>query len=82
MRKIWLAIEIYPKLANRIEKDEIFIRILSRLNLKKNVQKKVKSELKENDEKTIEYLSSTYNVVERLTYGIEYKESVERDIEK
>lgn len=77
-----LAIEIYPKLASKIEKDEIFIRILSKLKLKKNVQKKIKSELKECDEKTLEYLSSTYNVVERLTYGIENKDSGDRDIEK
>lgn len=62
-----LALDLYPKIADKIEKDEVFTRILGKINLKKNTNKRVQSKITRKDEEIIDYLANTNNVVERLT---------------
>lgn len=77
-----LAIETYPKIAKKIEKDEVFIRILGKINLRIDTEKQIQSKITEKDENTIEYLSNTYNVVEGLTHGMNERQSLQREIDK
>lgn len=75
-----VAIELYPKIKKKIEKDEEFIVILGKVTLKE--EKEVKSQTTEKQDEIVEYLGKTYNVVEKLTDNININEksnNIERE---
>lgn len=72
-----LAIEIDPKIIRKIENDYTLAIILGKLKLPNT--KEVKTKLTQREEKIIEYLGKTYNVVENLTDNITIGQEHEKD---
>ena len=70
-----LAIEIYPKIIKKIEEDDLFITILSKIKKVKDKEKELNSQMTEKEEEIVEHLSNTFDVVETLT--VDFKEKKE-----
>ena len=75
-----LAIEIYPKVARKIEKDEILIAILGKLKIMKD--KQVESKITKKQEEIIDYLDRTNDVVENLTDRSGFNNVVKKEREE
>ena len=74
-----LAIELYPKIVKKIEKDEILIPIMGKINIKGD--KEVFSKITEKEEDVINYLGNTFDVVETLISNTT-KTTIEKDREE
>ena len=70
-----MAIETYPDIVRKIENDYAFATILGKI--KRQGQKEVKTKVNGKEEKIIEHLGKTYNVVEKLADDMQVE-----DIEK
>ena len=60
-----LAIELYPDIAKKVERDEDFLCILGNVKLKH--YKEIKSNVKQEDEQIISYLENTFEKIKNLT---------------
>lgn len=79
-----IAIETYPKIIRRMEKDDIFMLILGKIDLNKLEKKKgeeIESNITDKEEKIIEYLGKTFNVVETLTNNTISHQEIKKDRE-
>ena len=74
-----LAIELYPKIVKKIEKDEILIPIMGKINIKGD--KEVSSKITEKEEDVIDYLGNTFDVVETLISNTS-KVTIDKDREE
>ena len=75
-----MALELYPKIIKKIEKEEIFAPILGKINVQK--EKRIETKMTQKDEELMNYLSSTFNVVEKLTNNRTTEEIIkEKEIE-
>lgn len=72
-----IALELEPKLIEKMEKDIYFASILGKLKTKES--KYVKTKLTKGEKNIINYLDKTYGVVQTLTSNKEIKEDKERD---
>ena len=72
------AIETYPLIAEKIEKDMVLMPILSKIKIESK-DKKIKSDLSEKQVKVVEYLSSTYTKVESLSNNIKTTIDMEQE---
>ena len=74
-----IALELEPKLIEKIEKDIFFAPILGKIKIKDN--KFVKTKLTKGEKNIINYLDKTYGVVQTLTSNknVKEKEENERD---
>lgn len=62
-----IALELNPKIIKKMENDNYFILILGKLNIDKIKENKIKTKLSDKEEKLIEHLENTYNVVEEIS---------------
>lgn len=74
-----LAVEINPKIVKQIENDDIFSKVIARVQ--KGHSKEIKSKINKKEEDLIYYLGKTYNVVENLTDVMQTSYN-EKEIEK
>ena len=72
-----IALELEPKLIEKMEKDIYFVSILGKLKLKES--KYVKTKLTKGEKNIINYLDKTYAVVQTLTSNKETKEKEENE---
>ena len=72
-----IALELEPKLIEKMEKDIYFASILGKLKTKEN--KHVKTKLTKGEKNIINYLDKTYGVVQTLTSNSEIKEKEENE---
>ena len=74
-----IALELEPKLIEKMEKDMFFAPILGKLKTKEN--KIVKTKLTKVEKNIINYLDKTYGVVQTLTLDKSVKEKEEKERE-
>ena len=72
------AIETYPSISEKIEKDMVLMPILGKINLE-NKEKKVKTELSKKQIDIVEYLSNTYSKVESLSNNLKTTRDMEQE---